>query len=673
VIAAVLAAPVHAQQPDIGALTKRFQELYAARDYAAALVEARKLEVATKARFGIEHVNYAGAVEKLASVYHAQAAHAEAEPLYKRALAIYEKAKGSNDPNVARTLNGLADVYEKQARYDLAEALYKRAFQIDPKLVSAREGAARVQRLAAAGGPKVAPAPTAAPQTSLPAAADDRSVCFNVNSGPDARIEACGRVISSGQLKGIDLASTYSRRAEAYRTKGDYDRAIADYNEEIRLNPKYATAYVNRGLAYDRKGDNDRAIRDYEEAIRLDPKYAIAYSNRGDTYFRKGDDDRAIRDYDEAIRLDPKFAVVYISRGRTYDRRGDYDRAIRDYDEAIRLASRTSHAYYHRGLAFERKGDMERALADLRRALELDPNQHSAHYAIARVEATTKLATPAVPPVAAPSPAVPAEKPAPPLATSAAGRRIALVIGNDRYPNLPADKQLAKAVNDARAVGDALEKLGFTVIRGENLDRNAMVDRIHAFTQQIREGDMAVVFFAGHGVALGGGNYILPTDVPSVKPGEEARMRNRAIGEAELIGEIQEKKARVAVLLLDACRDNPFRQPGILRTVGGDRGLARAQQAEGVFAVYSAGFGQSALDSLGADDASPNSVFTRALLPALARGDTHLSDLIIDMRQEVARLARTIDRWAHLSRPARGREMMSRRAPSQIVVIPVEP
>ena len=243
-------------------------------------------------------------------------------------------------------------------------------------------------------------------------------------------------------------------------------------------------------------------------------------------------------------------------------------------------------------------------------------------------------------------------EPKPPVATTPAiddRPPLALVIGNDRYPNLPADKQLAKAVNDARAVGDALEKLGFTVIRGENLDRNAMVDRIHAFTQQIREGDMAVVFFAGHGVALGGGNYILPTDVPSVKPGEEQRMRNRAIGEADIIADIQEKKARVAVLLLDACRDNPFRQPGILRTVGGDRGLARGQLAEGVFAVYSAGFGQSALDSLGAGDASPNSVFTRVLVPALARGDAHLSDLIIDMRQEVARLARTI---GHQQTPA---------------------
>ncbi len=223
-----------------------------------------------------------------------------------------------------------------------------------------------------------------------------------------------------------------------------------------------------------------------------------------------------------------------------------------------------------------------------------------------------------------------------------AENRVALVIGNDRYPNLPADKQLSKAVNDARAIGQALEKIGFTVIRGENLDRRGMVDRLFAFTQKIQPGDMAVVFYAGHGVAISGGNYLLPTDMPLPQPGEEPRVRNMAIGEADLVADIQEKKARVAVLMIDACRDNPFRQPGVTRSIGGSRGLARGREAEGVFAVYSAGFGQSALDSLGPNDKSPNSIFTRALVPQLARADAHLGDIIIDMREEVAKLAASI-------------------------------
>src|SRR5215471_10061310 len=186
--------------------------------------------------------------------------------------------------------------------------------------------------------------------------------------------------------------------------------------------------------------------------------------------------------------------------------------------------------------------------------------------------------------------------------------RIALVIGNDRYPSLAAGRQLAKAANDARAVGDALEKLGFSVIRGENLDRQGMVDQLFAFTQKIKPGDTALMFYAGHGVAVSGANYLLPSDVRPAVPGEEARVRNMAIAEADILADIQ------------------------------------ARKAEGVFAIYSAGFGQSALDTLGPDDPSQNSVFTRVLVPALARTDVHLADLVIDLREEVARLAATVGR-----------------------------
>ncbi len=119
-----------------------------------------------------------------------------------------------------------------------------------------------------------------------------------------------------------DRHAPSTTEAYAYRDKGDNDRAIADYNEAIRLDPKYAIAYNNRGIAYRAKGDNDRAIADYSEAIRLDPKYAVAFNNRGIAYRAKGDHDRAIADYSEAIRLDPKYASAFNSRGIAYQRQG---------------------------------------------------------------------------------------------------------------------------------------------------------------------------------------------------------------------------------------------------------------------------------------------------------------------------------------------------------------
>ena len=98
-------------------------------------------------------------------------------------------------------------------------------------------------------------------------------------------------------------------------TRANYDKAIADYTEAIRLDPKFAEAYYNRGVAYENKGEYDKAIADYTEAIRLDPKYAEAYNSRGFAYGNKGEHDKAIADYTEAIRLDPKYANAYYNRG----------------------------------------------------------------------------------------------------------------------------------------------------------------------------------------------------------------------------------------------------------------------------------------------------------------------------------------------------------------------
>src|SRR6516165_1397499 len=95
--------------------------------------------------------------------------------------------------------------------------------------------------------------------------ADDTDTC--VKAAGDERIVACSRVITAG--KG-NLSWAYYNRGLAYQEKGDNDRAIADYDQAIRLDPKYAFAYNGRGNAYKAKGDNDRAIADYDQAIRLD-------------------------------------------------------------------------------------------------------------------------------------------------------------------------------------------------------------------------------------------------------------------------------------------------------------------------------------------------------------------------------------------------------------------
>src|SRR5271166_2817259 len=100
----IAVAPAAAEQGDLDAMLRRFDELYAAGNYPAALVEAQKLEAVVKARFGVNHGNYGIALNNLAKVYKEQGKYADAEGLYKRALAIFEKTLGKDHPYVARTL-----------------------------------------------------------------------------------------------------------------------------------------------------------------------------------------------------------------------------------------------------------------------------------------------------------------------------------------------------------------------------------------------------------------------------------------------------------------------------------------------------------------------------------------------------------------------------------------
>lgn len=145
-----------------------------------------------------------------------------------------------------------------------------------------------------------------------PAAAQQsqaRTWCYG-NSTDVETIAGCTLVILSGRESQRNLASAYFNRGIAYKNKGDFDRAIADFTQAIQLNPKDAKPHVNRGNAYSDKGDFDHAIADYNEAIQLDPKFAFAYLNRGLANLFTGALPKAIADLNQASELDPKFAYA---------------------------------------------------------------------------------------------------------------------------------------------------------------------------------------------------------------------------------------------------------------------------------------------------------------------------------------------------------------------------
>jgi tetratricopeptide (TPR) repeat protein len=152
---------------------------------------------------------------------------------------------------------------------------------------------------------------------------------------------ACFASATQAQYSAVD----YYNQGVAWAENGKYDRAIADFNQAIRLDPNYAYAYNNRGYAWNGKKEYDRAIADYDQAIRLDPKYAKAYSNRGYAWSSKQEYDRAIADFSQAIRLDANLADAYHGRGEAWENKGEYNKTIADYNQAIRLDPNYSLAY----------------------------------------------------------------------------------------------------------------------------------------------------------------------------------------------------------------------------------------------------------------------------------------------------------------------------------------
>jgi tetratricopeptide (TPR) repeat protein len=199
----------------------------------------------------------------------------------------------------------------------------------------------------------------------------------------DASVTGCTALIEGGLLTKLiatgHLPAIYYNRGNAYRRKGDYDRAIQDYDQSIRLGPNDPDVYYARGDAYLSKGNFERAIQDLNQAVHLNPNYVLAYLDRGTAYDDKGDYDHAIQDLSEAIRLAPSDGAAYNARGYAYNKKGDYDRAIQDFNEAIQLSPNFEKAYYDRGNARINKGDYDQAIQDFNEAIRLSPKDALAY------------------------------------------------------------------------------------------------------------------------------------------------------------------------------------------------------------------------------------------------------------------------------------------------------
>jgi uncharacterized caspase-like protein len=205
--------------------------------------------------------------------------------------------------------------------------------------------------------------------------------------------------------------------------------------------------------------------------------------------------------------------------------------------------------------------------------------------------------------------------------------RVALVIGNSRYANAGA---LPNARNDAETIAASLRRIGFTTVTlNLDLSREKITDTLKIFAAEADRADWAVVYYAGHGIEFGGTNYLIPTDA---KLASDRDISFEAVSLEQVLLAV-EGAQKLRLVILDACRDNPFAR-GMRRTTANrsiGRGLARVEPEGATLVVYAARDGQVALDG----DGGGNSPFATALAKYIETPGMEINFLFRKVRDDV--------------------------------------
>ncbi|MCE7030311.1 caspase family protein [Jiella avicenniae] len=228
-------------------------------------------------------------------------------------------------------------------------------------------------------------------------------------------------------------------------------------------------------------------------------------------------------------------------------------------------------------------------------------------------------------------------------------KRVALVVGNSAYRNT---SMLENPSRDARAVAEKLQKLGFEVIEGYDLDKPQMDQKIHAFAKQVRGADIGMFFYAGHGMQVNGENYLVPVDAVFEDPSD---LEFRAVS-MDAVTQQMKYDVAVRVVVLDACRDNPLSRSlarslsAVTRSAKVADGLAKidigGEGGEGTAIIYATSPDEVAYDG----DASAHSPFTKAFLEQIEAPDTDIQVVMSRVTGQVLESTKNLQRpWINAS------------------------
>ncbi len=443
-----------------------------------------------------------------------------------------------------------------------------------------------------------------------------------------------------------DNATVLNSRGLTYSNKGEEERALTDFDLALQKRPNFPAPYNNRGLIYLRRGELQRAYDEINIALSLNTganrytnllnlgrvqtlrkqyQSALAFFAEGKplnpsgwqipgyrciTLTEMGRLDEALADCNEVLAQHPKFSGPLARRGNVYRAKGDLDAALRDFNEALKLSPNFVYAYVGRAQVHEQRKDMAAARADYRSAGAALNKVEEFETTLARrfakerlavlVAADPSLRSQTTGPVAPPA----GKLTAPAAPVDSGPRKVALIVGNGAYRNV---EKLTNPPRDARLIADTLRGLGFqTVTLAPDLTRDQFFAALRNFGGEAEKADWAVVYYAGHGMEIGGINYLIPTDA---KLAADRDAESQAVALEQVIAAVSGAR-KLKLVMLDACRDNPF-EKNMQHTIAlklVTKGLSNIEPEAGFMVVYAAKHGETALDG----DAA-NSPFATAL------------------------------------------------------------
>jgi tetratricopeptide (TPR) repeat protein len=396
---------------------------------------------------------------------------------------------------------------------------------------------------------------------------------------------------------GASPASAQNSPAQAWKScqSSDADQRLAGCSLVISQNAggskaRLADALDGRCWAYHVKGAYDLAIADCKASIALRSNYPFAFNNLASAYLGLRKYEEALSAASKAVELKPNFLWSRLNRARAYSGLGLRDKALDEYRTVLAIDPNN---------------------ADARTESKIAETQAADTDARSRTQAGSAAPAVAKPPQAS---AVTAE------------RRIALIVGNSKYQTVP---ELPNPARDASLIARTLRAVGFNDVRVEtDLSRDALNRVLLEFSRAAAGADWAMVYYSGHGIEVGGLDYLIPVDA---KLQTDRDVDFETVPLALAISSVDPAR-RLRMVIMDACRSNPFlnqmKRTIATRSLG--RGLAAVEPEPGSLVIFSAKNGETALDGEGA-----NSPFAIALANRLGTPGLEVRRLFDLVRDDV--------------------------------------